>query len=149
MATYSVFTVTPTRHTLSRLWSALCCLLVSSAVSIANRLALAAKLLLQTKTKELTLQCATRRGFREVCSFITEWLFFIINNFIVMLYISARLRMHACTAHELCPHLFVDNCPWIFGPGEIGPGGRGPKFPVKLVRLRKKWSDHGDQDILL
>ena len=51
--------VTPTRHTLSRLWSALCCLLVSSAVSIANRLALAAKLLLQTITKELTLQCAT------------------------------------------------------------------------------------------
>ena len=31
-------------------------------------LALAAKLLLQTITKELTLQCATRRGFREICS---------------------------------------------------------------------------------
>ena len=65
MATYySVFTVTPTWHTLS-LWSALCCLLVSSAVSVANRLA---KLLLQTITKELTLQCATRRGFCEVFS---------------------------------------------------------------------------------
>ena len=69
MATYySVFTVTPTWHTLS-LWSALCCLLVSSAVSVANRLA---KLLLQTITKELTLQCATRRGFCEVFSF--HWL---------------------------------------------------------------------------
>ena len=51
------------------LWSTLFCLLFSSAVSIANRLALAAKLLLQTITKELTLQCATRRGFCEVCSF--------------------------------------------------------------------------------
>ena len=53
------------------LWSALCCLLVtcSSAVSIASRLASAAKLLLQTITKVLTLQCATRRGFREICSF--------------------------------------------------------------------------------
>ena len=54
------------------LWSALCCLLVtcSSAVSIASRLASAAKLLLQTITKVLTLQCATRRGFREICSFV-------------------------------------------------------------------------------
>ena len=54
------------------LWSALCCLLVtcSSAVSIASRLASAAKLLLQTITKVLTLQCATRRGFREICSFM-------------------------------------------------------------------------------
>ena len=63
----SVFTVTPTWHTL---WLAHCCLLVSSAISIASRLALAAKLLLQTITKELTLQCATRRGFCEICSFI-------------------------------------------------------------------------------
>ena len=55
---------------LTHLILALCCLLVSSAVSIASRLALAAKLLLQTKTKELTLQCATRRGFREICSFV-------------------------------------------------------------------------------
>ena len=70
MATYySVFTVTPTWHTLS-LWSALCCLLVSSAVSVANRLA---KLLLQTITKELTLQCATRRGFCEVFSFVRSF----------------------------------------------------------------------------
>ena len=42
--------------------------LVSSTVSIANRLALAAKLLLQTITRELTLHCATRRGFCEICS---------------------------------------------------------------------------------
>ena len=41
--------VTPTWHILR---SALCCLLLSSAVSIASRLALAAKLLLQTTTKE-------------------------------------------------------------------------------------------------
>ena len=31
-------------------------------------LALAAKLLLQTVTKTLTLQCETRRGFCEICS---------------------------------------------------------------------------------
>ena len=57
------------------LWSALCCLLVtcSSAVSIASRLASAAKLLLQTITKVLTLQCATRRGFREICSFVRSF----------------------------------------------------------------------------
>ena len=61
--------VTPTCHTLS-LWSAICCLLVSSAVSIASRLALAAKLLLQTITKDLNLQCATRRGFCEICSLL-------------------------------------------------------------------------------
>ena len=40
----------------------------SSAISIASRLALAAKLLLQTITKELTPQCATRRRFCEICS---------------------------------------------------------------------------------
>ena len=69
-----VFMVTPTWHTLT-LRSALCCLLVSSAVSIANRLSLAAKLLLQTITKELTLQCATRRGFCEICSYSA-----LVNN---------------------------------------------------------------------
>ena len=37
-------------------------------------LVLAAKLLLQTITKELTLQCATRRGFREVCSFVRSFI---------------------------------------------------------------------------
>ena len=41
------------------LWSALCCLLVSSAVSIASRLALATKLLLHTITKEA--MCNTPR----------------------------------------------------------------------------------------
>ena len=34
---------------------------------MASRLSLAAKLLLQTITMELTLQCATRRGFCEIC----------------------------------------------------------------------------------
>ena len=37
-------------------------------------LALAAKLLLQTITKKLTLQCATRRGFREICSFVRSFI---------------------------------------------------------------------------
>ena len=57
-------------HALYTPWSALCCLLFSSAVSIASRLpgALAAKLLLQTITKELTLQCATCQGFCKICS---------------------------------------------------------------------------------
>ena len=50
------------------LWSALYCLLVSTRVSSASRLALAAKLLLQTVTKKLTLQYVTRRGFCEICS---------------------------------------------------------------------------------
>ena len=64
MATYSysVFTVTPTWHTLS-LWSALCCLIVSSAVSIASRLALAAKILLQTIPKELLYNVQHAEGF--------------------------------------------------------------------------------------
>ena len=42
-------------------------------LAVASRLALAAKLLLQTITKELTLQCATRRGFCEICSFIRSF----------------------------------------------------------------------------
>ena len=41
-------------------------------LAVQCRLALAAKLLLQTITKELTLQCATRRGFREICSLLSR-----------------------------------------------------------------------------
>ena len=66
MATYSVFTVTPTWHTLS-------CGQHFAVFWLAHGwLALAAKLLLQTVTKKVTLQCATRRGFCEICSLLLE-----------------------------------------------------------------------------
>ena len=76
-----------------------------SAVSVANRLA---KLLLQTITKELTLQCATRRGFCERL--------FIMNSYHHpphwLCTCSNCVCVRVCVCVSVCVYVCV--CVWVF-----------------------------------